>query len=84
MFNKREERQDGCGESGGARGLVGGRLRQTDRARLEESLVGFGGGYSYGGVLLRFLLANHLAASGLQPTSGLTQGPPLCVCVSVS
>ena len=46
----------------------------------KESTMCFGGllNHWYGGGPFGLPLANHLALSGLESLSGLTQGPPLC------
>ena len=88
MFIKREGREDRCGESIGWLQWWGregeretDRDRQTERTREEERDMCFEGVLNQlcGAVLPGFLWPNHLALSGLEPTSGLTQDPPLCV-----
>ena len=82
MFNMREGRGDRCGETqSGSGGIERERQRQREKAGEEESNMCLGGGLNhlYGGSPSRLLLANCLALSGLEPTFGLTQGPPLCV-----
>ena len=68
---------------GGGRERDRDRDRQRERAREEESNMRFGGGLNplYGGSPSGLPLANHLASSVLEPTVGLTQGPPLCTSI---
>ena len=40
--------------------------------------------YLYGGISSGFPLANHLALPGSESIFGLSQGPPLCACASLS
>ena len=92
MFIKREERGNRCGEraqAGFGWGGQGGaeereRERQREGERKEENDTSFGGGlnHSYGGSPFELPLTNYLASSGLMPTFGLSQGPPLCTCAS--
>ena len=39
---------------------------------------------TYMGISSAFLLANHLALPGSESIFGLSQGPPMCVCTSLS
>lgn len=53
---------------------------EGQRQRDKESDACFGGdlNHLYGNSPPGLPLANHLASSGLEPTCGLTEGPPLC------
>ena len=38
----------------------------------------------YGGISSRFPLVNHLSLPGSESIFGLSQGPPMCACTSLS
>ena len=79
---EREHRQALVGGAGGAEERE--RERQREGERKDENDTSFGGGlnHSYGSSPFELPLTNYLASSGLMPTFGLSQGPPLCTCAS--
>ena len=40
--------------------------------------------YFYGGISSEFPLTNHLALPGSESVFGISQGPPMCPCASLS
>ena len=67
--------------------LLGGKRVHVDRhmGGLRERLVPLWWFESLiWGISSRFPMANHLALPGSESIFGLSQGPPMCMCVSLS